>query len=80
MEVTRNLEPNDNFRYKVRKTANDNDITLILDECNSGWKTNGGLHANYGVEPILQYLVRHWAMAMPLLQSSEKRRYAACSG
>ena len=30
MEVTRNLEPNDNFLHKVRKLANDNDIILIF--------------------------------------------------
>ena len=52
MEVTRNLEPNDNFLHKVRKLANDNDIILIFDECTSGFrKTNGGLHKFYGVEP-----------------------------
>ena len=57
----------------MRKLANDNDVILIFDECTSGFrKTNGGLHKFYGVEPDIAIFERHWAMAMLLLQLSEK--------
>lgn len=52
MEVSRNLEPEDNFLQKVRKLATDRNIVLIFDECTSGFReTFGGLHKKYGVEP-----------------------------
>lgn len=52
MEVVRNLGPEDNFLYKVRKLATDRGIVLVFDECTSGFReTFGGLHKKYGVEP-----------------------------
>jgi glutamate-1-semialdehyde 2,1-aminomutase len=52
MEVQRNEPPNDNFLKNVRKIATDKGITLIFDECTSGFReTFGGLHKKYGVEP-----------------------------
>lgn len=52
MEVVRNMGPEDNFLYKVRKLATDKGIVLIFDECTSGFReTFGGLHKKYGVEP-----------------------------
>jgi glutamate-1-semialdehyde 2,1-aminomutase len=52
MEVVRNMGPEDNFLYKVRKLATDRGIVLIFDECTSGFReTFGGLHKKYGVEP-----------------------------
>ena len=52
MEVVRNVEPFDNFLYKVRKLADDNNIVLIFDECTSGFReTFGGIHKKYGVFP-----------------------------
>ncbi|MDC0580890.1 aminotransferase class III-fold pyridoxal phosphate-dependent enzyme [Amylibacter sp.] len=52
MEVTRNVEPQDNFLQRVRKLATDNNIVLIFDECTSGFRECfGGLHKNYGVYP-----------------------------
>jgi len=52
MEVSRNLEPEDEFLSKVRKIADKNNIILIFDECTSGFRqTNGGLHKIYDVHP-----------------------------
>lgn len=52
MEVTRNMEPEDNFLQRVRKLATEKKIVLIFDECTSGFReTFGGLHKKYGVEP-----------------------------
>jgi glutamate-1-semialdehyde 2,1-aminomutase len=52
MEVMRNVAPQDNFLYKVRKLATERGIVLIFDECTSGFReTFGGLHKKYGVEP-----------------------------
>lgn len=52
MEVSRNVEPEDNFLGKVRKLATDNGIVLIFDECTSGFRqTFGGLHKLYSLEP-----------------------------
>ena len=52
MEVSRNMEPKDNFLQNIRELATDNGIVLIFDECTSGFRqTFGGLHKKYGVEP-----------------------------
>jgi len=52
MEVSRNVEPKNNFLQKIRKLANDNNIVLIFDECTSGFReTFGGLHKKYNIEP-----------------------------
>ncbi len=52
MEVSRNIEPEDDFLQKVRKIATDRNIVLIFDECTSGFRqTFGGLHKHYGVNP-----------------------------
>jgi glutamate-1-semialdehyde 2,1-aminomutase len=52
MEVSRNVEPKDDFLLKVRQLATDRGIVLIFDECTSGFRqTFGGLHLMYGVEP-----------------------------
>tara|TARA_B100000787_G_C16199227_1_gene303601 strand:+ start:12549 stop:14576 length:2028 start_codon:yes stop_codon:yes gene_type:complete len=52
MEVSRNIEPKDNFLQRVRKLATDRGIVLIFDECTSGFReTFGGLHKKYNVEP-----------------------------
>lgn len=52
MEVSRNVEPEDDFLQKVRKLATEKNIVLIFDECTSGFReTFGGLHKKYGVEP-----------------------------
>jgi glutamate-1-semialdehyde 2,1-aminomutase len=54
MEVTRNIEPTDNFLEKVRQLATRNNIVLIFDECTSGFReTFGGLHKKYNVDPDL---------------------------
>jgi len=52
MEVSRNIEPKDDFLLRVREIASNNNIILIFDECTSGFRqTNGGLHKLYKVEP-----------------------------
>jgi len=52
MEVSRNIEPKNNFLKKVRNIADKNKIILIFDECTSGFReTFGGLHLKYGVNP-----------------------------
>jgi glutamate-1-semialdehyde 2,1-aminomutase len=54
MEVSRNINPEDNFLQKVRKLATEKNIVLIFDECSSGFRqTFGGLYKLYGVEPDL---------------------------
>ena len=52
MEVSRNIEPEDNFLQKVRKLSSQLGIVLVFDECTSGFRQNyGGLHKTFGVEP-----------------------------
>jgi glutamate-1-semialdehyde 2,1-aminomutase len=52
MEVSRNMEPQNDFLEKVRKLATANGIVLVFDECTSGFRqTFGGLHKLFGVEP-----------------------------
>jgi len=52
MEVSRNIEPQDDFLQRVRALATERNIVLIFDECTSGFRqTLGGLHKLYGVEP-----------------------------
>lgn len=52
MEVSRNMEPKDNFLQKIRQLCNERGIILIFDECTSGFReTFGGLYKKYGVEP-----------------------------
>ncbi len=52
MEVTRNFAPKLNFLKKIRKVCDEKNITLIFDECTSGFReTLGGIHKNYNVYP-----------------------------
>jgi len=52
MEVSRNMEPKDNFLQNIRELATDNGIVLIFDEITSGFRVKlGGSHLKYGVEP-----------------------------
>ena len=52
MEVSRTYMPENNFLSKVRDITKKNNITLIFDECSSGFRErNGGLHLKYGVNP-----------------------------
>ena len=52
MEVSRNVEPKDEFLEGVLRIATNNNIVLIFDECTSGSReTFGGLHKKYGVDP-----------------------------
>ena len=47
MEVQRNEKPEKNFLGEVRKLCNKHKITLIFDECTTGFReTYGGLHKN----------------------------------
>jgi glutamate-1-semialdehyde 2,1-aminomutase len=52
MEVSRSVNPENNFLHKVRKLASEKNILLIFDECTSGFRQSfGGLHKIYEVEP-----------------------------
>ena len=52
MEVQRNEKPEKNFLGEVRKLCNKHKITLIFDECTTGFReTYGGLHKKYKVYP-----------------------------
>jgi glutamate-1-semialdehyde aminotransferase len=52
MEVMRNEEPEEGFLNSIREITQKNGITLIFDECTSGFReTYGGLHLKYGVYP-----------------------------
>tara|TARA_B100001964_G_C14230114_1_gene599600 strand:+ start:747 stop:2066 length:1320 start_codon:yes stop_codon:yes gene_type:complete len=52
MEVSRNYQPKNNFLKKIRKITKQKNITLIFDECTSGFRqTFGGLHKLYRVNP-----------------------------
>lgn len=52
MEVSRNVEPIDNYLQKVRKLCDDKGIILIFDECTSGFReTFGGRYKKFGVNP-----------------------------
>jgi glutamate-1-semialdehyde 2,1-aminomutase len=54
MEVMRNEEPEEGFLSSIREITQKNGITLIFDECTSGFReTYGGLHLKYGVYPDL---------------------------
>ena len=52
MEVTRSMDPKNNFLQKVRKLASEKGIVLVFDECTTGFReTFGGIHKKYDVEP-----------------------------
>lgn len=52
MEVSRNMEPEDNFLQKVRNLCDERHIILIFDECTSGFReTLGGRYKKFGVDP-----------------------------
>jgi len=52
MEVSRSYQPKNNFLKQIRKITKKKNITLIFDECTSGFRqTYGGLHKHYGIEP-----------------------------
>jgi glutamate-1-semialdehyde 2,1-aminomutase len=52
MEVARTNKPKKNFLHKIRKICNKNNITLIFDECTTGFRENyGGMHKIYRVNP-----------------------------
>ena len=52
MEVQRYEKPRKNFLKEVRKLCNKHKITLIFDECTTGFReTYGGLHKKYKVYP-----------------------------
>ena len=52
MEVKRNFVPKNNFLKKIREICDRKKITLIFDECTSGFReTLGGIHKNYEVTP-----------------------------
>ena len=52
MEVQRNIKPKKNFLEEIRKITKKKKITLIFDECTSGFRENyGGLYKKYNVEP-----------------------------
>lgn len=52
MEVSRNVEPKDNFLQKVRDLCDERKIILIFDECTSGFReTFGGRYKKFGVNP-----------------------------
>ncbi len=52
MEVSRSYQPKDNFLKQIRKITKKKNITLIFDECTSGFRqTYGGLHKHYGIKP-----------------------------
>ena len=57
MEVIRNEFPKNNFLKKVRKLATQKNITLIFDECTTGFReTFGGIHKIFKVEPDMMML------------------------
>ena len=52
MEVQRYEKPKKIFRKEIRKLCNKHKITLIFDECTTGFReTYGGLHKKYKVYP-----------------------------
>ena len=52
MEVTRNINPKNDFLLKVRELATKKNIILIFDECTSGFReTYGGIHKKFNIEP-----------------------------
>ncbi len=52
MEVYRNQLPKNNFLEKIRDLASKKNITLVFDECTTGFReTFGGLHKKFNVEP-----------------------------
>lgn len=52
MEVTRNMEPKDNFLKNVRELATKKGIVLVFDEITSGFRVElGGIHLKYRIEP-----------------------------
>ena len=52
MEVSRSMNPENDFLKKIREIADFHNIILIFDECTSGFReTFGGLHKKYNVNP-----------------------------
>ena len=57
MEVERTVKPKKGFLESVRKLATKKNVTLIFDECTSGFReTFGGLHKKYEVNPDMMML------------------------
>ncbi len=54
MEVARSQKPKNNFLLEIRKICNRKKISLIFDECTTGFRENyGGMHKIYKVNPDL---------------------------
>jgi len=52
MEVERDNKPKSNYLKSIRNICNKNNISLIFDECTSGFReTYGGLHLKYKIYP-----------------------------
>ena len=67
MEIFRNFPPKNNFLKKVRDLANKKNITLIFDECTSGFReTFGGLHLKYKVNPDICILGKALGNGFPI--------------
>ena len=65
MEVERDSKPHQNYLRSIRKLCNEKNICLIFDECTTGFRdVYGGLHLKYGVNPILQCLVKQSGMGL----------------
>jgi glutamate-1-semialdehyde 2,1-aminomutase len=67
MEVQRNIKPKKNFLKKIRKICTQKKITLIFDECTSGFREcYGGLHKKYGVEPDIAVFGKALGNGIPI--------------
>ena len=54
MEVARSQKPKKNYLKEIRSLCTKNKITLIFDECTTGFRENyGGMHKTYKVDPDL---------------------------
>ena len=52
MEVARSKKPKKNFLQEIRKICTKNKISLIFDECTTGFRENyGGMHKVYKINP-----------------------------
>ena len=74
MEVIRNVEPDDDFIYKIRDICNKKNIVLIFDECTSGFRKNfGGYYKNFNINPDMITYGKAIANGYPLTSIVGKR-------
>lgn len=74
MEVHRSMAPSEGFLEDIRSITKKKNITLIFDECTSGFRECfGGLHKKYGIEPDIAVFGKALGNGYPITAVIGKR-------